>query len=253
MTLQGEELDRATKPFLEHLADLRCTIVWCAALLTVGMLVAIPFAPAVLDILKVPVARANVDPDSFLRVIKVAGGFSITVRIIFWCGVILGLPGMLLAVAWFLFPGLTRKERHTTMGAVAFATVLFAGGVCMAYFLTLPVALRWMFRVNDWMGIPCGFVELADYVSFALKLMVGFGIACELPVVVLALGSMGIVSAAQLREKRPHVIVVLLIIAMLLTPPDVITQLLMAIPMAILYEICIWIIWAKERSSQDRA
>lgn len=247
MSLPDEGVLAHTKPFLQHLEDLRLTIMWCAGLLVVGILLCIAPAPLVLDILKAPVAKAGKDPEVFLQPLRVTAGFSISMRIVFWCGLLVSLPGMLTAIAWFVFPGLTRKERRAATGATAAAALLFAAGVCMGYFLTLPVALQWMFRVNDWMNVKCEFVELSDYVSFVLKLLVGFGLGCEVPVIILALGALGIVRSDQLRAKRRHVIVGLMVVAMLLTPPDPFTLLLMAIPMAILYEACIWIIWAKER------
>jgi len=118
----------------------------------------------------------------------------------------------------------------------------------MGYFVTMPVALRMMFRINAWMRVSCEFVELSDYVSFVLRLLIAFGLAFELPVVVVVLGSIGVVSSDQLRAKRRHVIVGLLIAAMLLTPPDPLTQILMAGPLVLLYELCIWVVWFRERA-----
>lgn len=236
-----------SKPFLVHLEDLRCTLLWCVGLLALGLLAAIAPAPWILEQLKLPVAAAGVDPDTFLRVIRVTGGLAITMRIILWTGVLLSLPAMLVAVGWFVFPGLTRRERRTVTGAIGAAAVLFAGGVAMGYFITLPVALRWMLRLNEWIGVECEFVELGDYVSFVLKLLIAFGLVCELPIVLLTLGSLGIVSSDMLRSKRRHVVVVLMIVAMFLTPPDPFTLLLMAVPMTLLYEVTIWLIWALER------
>ena len=102
--------------------------------------------------------------------------------------------------------------------------------------------------IRGWMGIEAEWT-VTSYVAFAIQLMIGFGLAFELPVVVVILGRMGIVSAAQLREKRRHVLVFLLILAMVLTPPDVVTQLLMAVPLAILYEVCILLVWASEKKA----
>ena len=113
--------------------------------------------------------------------------------------------------------------------------------------LDMPVALKFMIRVNEWIGTSCEFWEEADYVSFVLKLLLAFGLAFELPVVVLALGSMGIVSSEQLRDKRRHVIIGLLVLAMFLTPADPYTMILMAAPMTVLYEFCIWMTWYRER------
>ena len=117
----------------------------------------------------------------------------------------------------------------------------------MGYFLTLPLALRVMFRINNWLGASCEFVELSDYVGFVMKLLIAFGLAFELPVIIIVLGSLGIISSDQLRSKRRYVIVLLMVAAMLLTPPDPLTMLMMAAPLALLYELCIWVIRLKER------
>jgi len=216
-----------------------------------GMAVAIPAAPRILEILKAPVARSGLDPETFLRVLRVAGGFSIALRVVFWSGLLIGSPFIVCAIGAFVSPALTVRERKSALTASAFAVLLFAGGVLMGYLVTLPVALRVMLRINRWLGVTCDFVELSDYVSFSLKLLIAFGLAFEMPVVLLTLGRLGVLSSDHLRSKRRHVIVGLMIVAMLLTPPDPLTQLLMAAPMALLYEACIWLIWFSERRRQQ--
>jgi len=241
------------RSFLEHLEDLRRTVLWGAVSLAAGMVIAVPLAPLILKWLKAPLKRAGLDPESFLRVLRVTGGFSISMRIIFWSGLLIGVPFMVLAVANFVFPGLTRRERRCVSYASLFGAVLFTGGVCMGYFITLPVALQLMLRINNWLGVTCEFVELSDYVGFVMKLLIAFGLAFELPVIILALGSTGIITSDQLRGKRRYVIVGLMVAAMLLTPPDPFTLLMMAVPMALLYELCIWIIRFNELKSRSQA
>lgn len=236
-----------TKPFLEHLEDLRRTLLWSAGFLGLGIALAIPMAPYVLELLKVPVERNGLDPEQFLRVLRITGGFSIALRTVFWTGLLVGTPFILCAVGGFVFPGLTAREKRAVVGASGFAILLFGAGVLMGYVVTLPVALRVLLAINRWLGVTCEFVELADYVAFVLKLLIAFGTAFELPVLILALGGLGVLHSRQLRAKRRHVIVGLLIVAMLLTPPDPLTQLLMAVPMALLYEACIWTLWFVER------
>ncbi len=238
-----------TKPFVEHLDDLRRTILWSLISLGVGMAFAFPLAPFALKLLKVPVARADVDPETFLRVLRVAGGLSITLRIGFWGGLLLALPFILLAVGWFVFPGLTQRERRVIRNALCMAVVLFAAGVAFGYFLVLPAVVQLMLRISEWLGVTCEFVELGDYVSFVLRLLIAFGLAYELPVVIVVLGYLGIVTSSSLRAYRRHVIVGLLVAAMLLTPPDPLSQVMMALPLVVLYEICIWIVWAWERQA----
>ena len=241
------------KPFVEHLEDLRKTILRSACLLVGGMLIAIPLAPQILRLTKIPLARAGVDPEAFLRVIRVAGGLSITMRIIFWGGLLISLPFVILVIGSFVFPGLKEREKKAITHAAGFALALFVGGLAMGYFLTLPLAIRTILRINSWLGVSCDFVELGDYVSFVLRLLLAFGLAFELPVIVVVLGRIGIISSSQLRSSRRHVIVGLLILAMLLTPPDPITQVLMALPLIALYEICVWVVWFSEKPKNETA
>jgi len=241
-----------SKPFLEHLEDLRKTILRVAVSLGVGMLLAIPAAPTVVMLLKSRLTVAGVDPDQFLKVMRVAGGLAIAMRVVFWTGLLLSTPFILIFIGNFVFPGLTSRERRVVLRSLGLAALLFVGGVCMGYFMTIPVAITFMLRVNDWLGVTCSFVELADYVSFVLRLLIAFGLAFELPVVVLALGSVGIVNSSQLRDKRRHVIVALLVLSMLLTPQDPLTMILMALPLTVLYEMCIWAIWLQEKKRGAR-
>ena len=241
------ETDSCTKPFVEHLDDLRKTILWCAGYLAGGICLAIPLAPTVLRLLKEPLRAAGRDPDRMLQAIGVATGFAVAMRVALWGGLILAFPFMLAAIAHFVFPGLTRRERRAVTRGLVFAALLFAGGVWLGYGMTLPVAIEMLFRINAWLNIRCEFVELTEYVTFVLKLLLAFGMAFELPVVVLLLGALGIISSEQLRTKRRHVVVGLLVLAMFLTPQDPITMLMMAVPLIALYEACIWIIWMREK------
>jgi len=249
MTRPEQEADDhfIQKPFLEHLEDLRRTLILCFASLAAGILIALPLAPVLLDLLKRPLVAAGYDPDALLGIYRVAGGFSCALRIGFWGGLLIGFPGILAAICLFIFPGLTRRERRRLLAALTGAAALFCCGAALAYTVMMPLVFRVMERANGWMKIQWAFIELGDYVAFVLKLITAFGAAFELPVIVFALGWLGLVNARQLREKRRHVIVGLMVLGMLLTPPDPLTMLMMALPMIALYEACIWSVWLLER------
>jgi len=251
MTTQNETPDDEglIKPFLDHLEDLRRTLLWCLAVLILGVLIAIPIAPDILDILKRPVAETGRNPADFLKIIDVMGGMAVAIRVVLWSGLLFSLPLIVCLVGSFVFPGLLANEKRTTIGAAVLAVLLFLTGVALGFSI-IPAALKAMFRVSEWMNAAPDFVRLPDYVSFVLKLLIAFGLMFELPIVVLALGAMGLVSSPQLREYRRYVIVGLFISAMLLTPPDPFTQVLMAAPMTLLYEACIWILWLHEKRSR---
>jgi sec-independent protein translocase protein TatC len=241
---------RETKPFLEHLEDLRGTLFRCLTVLGLGMVIAFPAAPWILGLLKVPLVGLVENPDQFLKSLQVGGAFSVAMRITFWGGLLLSAPLLIYFIGAFIFPGLTRREQRVVLNALGFSIGLFALGVYIGYVLTLRVAFRFMLGFHRWLGVQAEWT-VTSYVTFAIQLLLAFGLVFELPVVMVILGRLGIITSGQLREKRRHAIVAIFIMAMLLTPPDVISQVIMAIPMVLLYEICIVIIRFAE--AKDRA
>ncbi len=241
----------AAKPFLDHLEDLRRTIIYSLGALVVGMLVAAPLAPRLLGLLREPLRHVTENPDAFLRSLEVGGAFSVGMRIAFWAGLLFSTPFIFVFVAGFVFPGLTEREKRAVINASGFAVVLFAFGVYLGYKLTLPAALSIMFGMHSWLGIRAEWT-VTSYVAFASQLLIGFGLVFELPALLLVLGKLGIVNSGQLRQYRRHAIIAALIIGMVLTPPDIFSQLLMAIPLILLYEICLWLVWASERRKVHR-
>lgn len=238
------------KPFMEHLADLRKALVWAALFLLAGVAIAVPFAPWTVAMLKAPLRDAGLDPETFLTTTTVMGGFSIVMRTVLWSGAILSAPFVLGAIAWFVFPGLTRRESRTVIVAVLASAVLFAVGAVLAY-LMMPLALRVFLAVSAWAGIPVKFYDMANYFTFVLQVILVFGLVFQLPIVVLALGWIGIVDSAMLRRTRRHVFVGVLILAMVVTPQqDPFSMLAIALPLAFLHEITIWILWFRERRGE---
>ena len=234
------------KPFLDHLEDLRRALIRCVLVLGVAVLVALPLAPLFLGILLAPLRQAVPDADSMLRSLEVAGAFTVTLRIAFWSGLLVSSPALVFIIGQFVFPGLTAQERRVVARSGIWAVALFALGAGLAYWVTLPVAIQVMFGLHAWLGVAAEWT-VTSYVTFATQLLIGFGLAFEMPVVVVILGRLGIVSSAQLRQARPLVVIILLVVAMVLTPPDIFTQLMMAVPLIVLYEGCIAVVRATER------
>jgi sec-independent protein translocase protein TatC len=246
--LEGRESD--AKPFMEHLDDLRTMLIRCAIALAIATTIAFPLVPHIFDWLKAPLDRVISKPDLMLQSIEITGAFLIIMRVALWSGLLISAPLLLYFIGQFVFPGLTEKERSLVLRSSGFSIMLFAAGVWLGYKTTLPVALEMMFGMHDWIGIETA-PQAVSYVSFAVHLLLAFGLAFQMPVVLVVMGMMGLVSSAQLREKQRYVIVILLVVAMLLTPPDPITQLLMAVPLIILYEACIWLVRFTEKKAAE--
>lgn len=240
---QGGEL----KPFLAHLEDLRQVLLRSALVLAIGTGLAIAYTPRILAILKAPLGAVVENPDTFLRSMEVVGAFTATMRIGLWSGLVLSAPFLVMIIGAYLLPVLTASERRAVGGVGAFGVVLFLFGVWMGYRFTLPFALSTLFAMHSWLGIQAEWT-ITSYVTFATQLLVAFGLAFELPVILLILGRLRIISSRWLREYRRHAIIVILIIGAVLTPPDIFSQLLMSVPLILLYELCVWIVWSWERA-----
>ncbi len=235
------------KPFLQHLSELRLTLLAVLAAWAAGMGLILPFAPRLFAVLCHPLNGVTSHPEDFLRSLEISGGFSIAIQIVLWGGLLVSAPLITVLLARFVLPALTPLERRAFAGALVAALGLFGLGVLLAYWVTLPVALRVLFGLHVWLGVRAEWTAVS-YVGFAVKLMLLFGLAFEMPVALVALGYAGLVRSAALRAKRRHAVVAILILAMVLTPgPDVVSQVIMAGPMLVLYEACIWILRLVER------
>ncbi len=236
----------APKPFLDHLEELREVIFRSLFVFVIGVAAAVPLAPGIFRLLRVPLSGVTDSPEQFLRSIEITGGFTILMQIVLWTGLIFSSPLILFFLGRFVIPALSGKERRGLAVGMTLAAVLFLFGVMLGYGMALPVALRVMLRIHTWLSIQPEWT-INSYVAFSMRLLFAFGLAFELPVVILVLGWLGVVSSAILRDKRRHAMVVILILAAVMTPPDIFSQLVMGIPMILLYELCVWAVWMMER------
>lgn len=234
-----------SKPFIEHLEDLRKTLIQVFIALGVGMAVSVPFAPRVMEFLTRPLKSVTEQPDQFLQSINVTGGVSLFMQVSLWTGLLLAAPIIVYAVGAFVFPGLTRREKHLVKSTSGVAVLLFAVGVGLGYYM-LPWALKAMKAFHDLMHIRPDW-RINSYIPFVVQLLLAFGLVFEMPIVLLALSKLGVVNSQMLRTKRRHIYLALTVVAAVLTPPDVVSQIVMALPLVALYEICILVIRATER------
>ena len=232
------------RPLLEHLVALRDMIVFAIMSWAVAALVAGGCSRFVLAWLKSPAAADA----AFIQGLDLTSGFDVIMAIAIWGGLVLAFPFIVYALLRFVFPALTRREKAVLMTVLVLGSLLFMGGAALAYAETLPMVVRAFQAINDWVGLPVTTIRIEGYVSIVLKTIVAFGLVFQLPLVLFVLGLFGVVTSAGLRARRRTAIVLAFVVAMFLTPPDPMSQIVMAVPLCLLYELSIWSVWLKERA-----
>ena len=193
--------------------------------------------------------RLNID----LINLSPAGGFFVAFQVAFYAGMVLAAPFIFYFVASFVFPALKFRERKFVHRGLFFGGGLFLAGVSFCYFVLMPFALAAAQMYSNWLGFGALQWRAEDYISFVCKFTLGMGLGFELPVVILTLVKIGLLSYRTLRGMWRYMVVINLILGAVLTTPEPLTQILMAVPLYLLYEITVWIAWYWERKERKRA
>ena len=238
-----DERNDPPRPLLEHLLALRDMLVFAAVSWACGVVVAGVFAPQILELLKAPAAEFK----DLLQVVGMTAPFDVWMSIAAWGGTVLSFPLVSFAVLRFVFPALTNREKLVILCGISFGTALFLAGAVLAYGKTLPLVVVAFRQIGRWMGIEQQIITIDTYIPIVLKLIVAFGLVFQMPLIIFVLGCFGMVPSQALREKRRIAIVVAFVLSMFLTPPDPMSQVVMAVPLCLLYEISIWAVWLREK------
>jgi sec-independent protein translocase protein TatC len=185
-------------------------------------------------------------------ILSPAGAFVVATKVAFYAGLVLASPFIFFFVAQFVFPALKMREKKYVYRGLAFGGGLFLMGICFCYFVLMPVALAASQTYSELLGFSANQWRAEEYISFVCKFMLGMGLGFELPVPVLILVKLGILDYKMLAGARRYVIVISLILGAILTTPEVITQVLMAVPLMVLYEITLFVAWYWERQERKR-
>ena len=243
----------SVKPFLEHLEDLRWTLIKMAGALIAGMIVAFSFRVEIMHILQKPLR--DIDPElvNSLQVLGILDPLVISLKLAFYVGIIITFPFLIYFLAQFIVPALTGTEKKLVIPVILGGFMLFAGGVCFAYFYVLPQTLRFFFGFSAELELVQR-PTAVSYFSFVSHMSISLGAAFELPMVVLALNYLGLLSFQRMKQTRIFAIPILFALAAVIAPtPDPFTLFAVAVPMCLLYEACIWLIYLLERARSKKS
>ncbi|MCX7034258.1 MAG: twin-arginine translocase subunit TatC [Arenimonas sp.] len=217
-----------------HLLELRSRLLRGVIAVLAVFLALMPFASQIYELFSSPLL-AKLPRGSQLQAIDVAGGFFIPIKLAFFAALLVAMPYLIYQAWAFVAPGLYQSEKKLARPILLAAVALFYVGCAFAWFLVLPMVFGFlaMFTPETVTMIP----DVARYLDFVLVILLAFGLSFELPVAVVILVVLGVVTPAQLREARGYVVVGVFILAAIITPPDVVSQLMLAIPLCLLYEI----------------
>ena len=237
-----------SKPFLEHLEDLRWTIVKMAIVLILAMVLCFAFRQRLVVVMQRPLYQVGAQAGT-LRALGITDSITVSFHLAFYAGIVISFPLLLYFIAQFVLPALTAVEKRFLFPAIFVSFALFLIGVACCYLWLLPKTILFFFHDTESLGwTPTWTVQ--EYYSFVTRFVLGFGLAFELPVVVLALVRFGLVTYQFMARTRPYAIVLIFILATIITPtPDVLTLVALSLPMCLLYESCIWIAWFMQRKA----
>ncbi|TWG83505.1 Sec-independent protein translocase TatC [Cupriavidus gilardii J11] len=229
----AEESQQET--FISHLVELRERIVKALAGVLLVFMSLVYWAPDIFNLFSRPLLDA-LPAGGKMIVTDVTGSFFVPMKVTLLVAFLVALPWVLYQIWQFVAPGLYQHEKRLILPLVSSSYVLFLCGVAFAYFLVFPTVFHFMAHYNAPLGAEMS-TDIDKYLGFAMTTFLAFGITFEVPVVVIVLVRFGVVELQKLKEIRPYVIVGAFIIAAIVTPPDVLSQLLLAIPLIALYEL----------------
>lgn len=234
-----DELKGTEAPFVEHLMELRDRLLYSVyGLVIAGILLAIwPGPSGLIDLIAVPI-KAHMPPDAKLIAVGVFSPFFVPIKVLMMAAVLLTLPWLMYQAWAFIAPGLYSHEKKFAVPLIFFGSLLAYVGIAFVQFFVLDKMFGFIQQFTP--ASVAATPDIASYVEAILSLYIAFGLAFQVPIVVMLLSRFNIVSIEKMKAFRGYFIVVAFIIAAVVTPPDVISQLALAIPMCILYEVGLW-------------
>ncbi len=242
----SEELGEG-QSLVDHLTDLRVRLIYSLYGIVIGFMAAYNFSENIFDILRTPIQPFL--PQGGLIFTGPMDKFMAHLKISFLAGIVMSCPFWLYQAWLFVAPALYRKERKYALSFIFFGSLLFAAGILFTYYVVLPMAFGFLMTYGGTTDQPM--ISIEQYLSFVIHTSLAFGASFEMPLIISTLGMLGFVSKKFLQEKRRYAIMTLAVVAAVITPPDLLSMVLMLGPMWALYEISVLIvgIFEKRRTS----
>lgn len=247
------DLDDSKAPLMEHLIELRQRLLWSVAALVVAFFASMFFADEIFGILVQPLTDAFPAGEGKLIYTKLYEAFFVEIKVAMFAAFFIAFPIISNQLWAFVAPGLYANEKKAFLPFLVATPVLFVAGASLAYFIVMPTAFRFFLGFEGTVGglqqeaLPA----MGDYLSLVMQFILAFGVCFQLPVLLLLLNRAGIVSRQQLKSIRRYMIVGAFALAAILTPPDVVSQLMLGIPLILLYEVSLLIMWFTERKKKE--
>ena len=232
------DLDDSKAPLLEHLVELRRRLLWCVATLVIAFALCLIVAKPIFAVLVQPLLAAGQGKLIYTDIFE---AFFAEVRVAFFAALMISFPVLATQIWRFVAPGMYAKEKRAFLPFLLMTPVFFTGGAAFAYFVTMPFALRYLLSYQGNVGgvqqeaLP----GVGNYLTFVTRFLFGFGVAFLLPILLLILERAGLITREQLSKSRRYAVVIVLAISAVLTPPDAVSMLLLAVPLYALYEFAI--------------
>ena len=234
-TPESDKEEGMQETFLSHLFELRDRLIKSVAALLVVFLGLVYWAPDIFHLFSKPLLDALPNGGRMI-VTDVTGSFFVPMKVTMLVAFLGALPVIMYQLWAFIAPGLYNHERKLILPIVTSSYILFVTGMAFAYFLVFPTVFQFMAHYNAPLGADMA-TDIDKYLSFAMTTFLAFGLTFEVPVVVVVLVKLGMVRIKKIKEIRPYIIVGAFVIAAVVTPPDVLSQLLLAVPLCLLYEL----------------
>lgn len=241
-----KDIDDSKAPLIDHLIELRRRLLWSVAALGTAFVGCLYVARPIFAFLVQPLLRAGQGKIIYTDIFE---AFFAEIKVAFFAALMIAFPVLATQLWRFIAPGLYSQEKKAFLPFLLMTPILFTAGAAMAYYVAMPIALAYLLGYSGNIGgiqqeaLP----GVGNYLSFVMKFIFGFGVAFLLPVVLMLLERAGIVTRDQLKKGRRYAIVAIVAVAAVLTPPDIFSQILLAVPLYLLYEFAIIAIWITQR------